>query len=449
MTIQFLRRFVFSRAAALLLGVLAAGPALATIDLRVEARPIADPIQAFVSVTDNLGNPIVGLNSSSFTVTLDTNLLTLAPTDVTLPPNQDPNQRVSVVFVMDYSQSVTDVALDAMQSAVIDFVNNMNLGDYAAIIKFNDTNPARASVVQGFTQIDQAQGNIDLMNAVLTDYPGDGTNLLDAINLAVDQFVTPPITLPPGPKAIVVISDGGENESSVEESEVIAYANTNSIAVFSIGVGDLTLPGREDLLTDLAIDTGGEYFPTANDAEIAEAYTSILTLLGNEYLITISSAINDCAVHTLQVAIPNQTTVSVQFTRRICDTEPNPFTFTNETGVAVNAQVTSNTITITGIESPAEISTQIGAYSIGCDGSFTRDPGTINNGETVCVRHKASTATSTSNTTTLTIGGVSGTFTTTTRADTGGGGGGGGGATGGLELLAGLAALFARRRRRA
>jgi VWFA-related protein len=435
---------------ALLLGTLAAVPAMAAIELRVEARPIADPIQAFVTVTDNLGNPIVGLSSSDFTVAIDTVPVTLAPTDVTLPPNQDPNQKVSVVFAMDYSHSVTDISLAAMQTAVIDFVDNMNIGDYAAIIKFNNTNPARASVVLGFTQIDQAQGNLDLHAAVMADYPGNGTNLLDAINLAVDQFVTPPVALPTGPKAIVVISDGGENESNVEQSDVIDYANANSIAVFSIGVGDLTIPGRAELLGDLAVETGGEYFPTANDTQIADAYTAILTRLGNEYLITIPSGIGDCGVHTMQVAVPNQTAVSVAFTRRICDTEPNPFTFTNATGVALGAAVTSNEITVTGIEVPAEISVQIGTYSIGCtDATFTRDPGTINDGDTVCVRHNASAAPTTTNTTTLTIGGVSGTFTSTTRAvGGGGGGGGGGGATGELELLAGLAALFARRRRR-
>ncbi len=443
MTIQFLRRFASARAVALLLGAIAAGPAMATVELRVEARPIADPIQAFVSVTDLNGNPIVGLNSTAFTVTLDTSPITLAPTDVTLPPNQDPNQKVSVVFAMDYSQSVIAVARDAMETAVIDFIAQMNIGDYAAIIKFNDT--LGASVVQEFTVIDNV-GNVTLTNAATSDYDGDGTNLLDAINLAVDQFVTPPIALPPGPKAIVVISDGGENESSVEESDVIAYANANSIAVFSIGVGDLTLPGRADLLTDLAVDTGGEYFPTASDAEIADAYTSILTRLGNEYLITIPSGISDCAVHTLQVAVANQATAaSVSFTRRVCDTEPNPFTFTNVTGVALSSEVTSNTITVAGIEAPADISTLSGAYSIGCNDTFTRDPGTINNGDTVCVRHNASAAPSATNTTTLTIGGVTGTFTTTTRAVSGGGGGGG--ATGGIELLLGLAALFARRRR--
>ncbi len=116
------------------------------------------------------------------------------------------------------------------------------------------------------------------------------------------------------------------------------------------------------------------------------------------------------------------------------------------------AELTSNTVTITGIEVPAHISVITGTYSIGCTGTFTSAPGTINSGQTVCVGQRASDNFSTSKTSTLTIGGVASTFTTTTRAQGnggGGGGGGGGGATGVLELLLGLGVLLLGRRRAA
>ena len=77
------------------------------------------------------------------------------PFTFTRPPSQDPNQKVSVVFAMDYSQSVENAALTAMQNAVISFINAMHDGDFAAIVKFNGTNPSLASVVQPFTAIDQ------------------------------------------------------------------------------------------------------------------------------------------------------------------------------------------------------------------------------------------------------------------------------------------------------
>ena len=52
-----------------------------------------------------------------------------------------------------------------------------------------------------------------------------------------------PPPLPAGPKAIILISDGGENESSLSQSDVVALANANSIPIFTIGVGDLDSAG--------------------------------------------------------------------------------------------------------------------------------------------------------------------------------------------------------------
>ena len=334
-----------------------------------------------------------------------------------------------------------------MQQAVIDFANNMEDGDQVAIIKFNDTNPARASIVLPFTTVDHAVNNDAIEAAVLARYPGDGTNLLDALELAVNHFLAPPTPLPVGPKAIILISDGGENASSLSESDVVALANANSIPIFTIGVGDLTVPGREDLMSDLGSETGGQYFPTASDQDIADAYASISLLLSHEYLISIPSGINDCAEHTLEVQVAGRQPVTVLFTRRVCDTEPDPFSFTSQTGVNVGSTIQSNTVTIMGLEVPAHVSVIGGAYSIGCTNTFTQSPDTIDNGDTICVRHESSSSFSTSKTTTLTIGGVAETFTSTTRAEGGGGGGGGGGTTGLLELLLlGFGTLFLRKR---
>src|SRR5688572_2923461 len=246
------------------------GAAFAAVQLRVDARPASDPIQAFVRVTDANGARVENLTAGDFTVTIDGNPVPIG--GVTQPPGEDPNQRVSVVFVMDYSQSVQEVALPEMQAAIIEFVANMQDGDVAAIVKFNETNPDGASVVLPFTVIDHAGGSDALfVNAVGAPYDGDGTNLLDALEVAVTHFLSAPVTLPAGPKAIILVSDGGENESIISEDEVIALANANSIPIFTVGVGTLTNRGVT-LMTGLGSDTGGQFYPSASDEEIAEAY---------------------------------------------------------------------------------------------------------------------------------------------------------------------------------
>lgn len=429
----------------LLLTTLFAGPAWAGVELRVQAKPVNQDILAFVTVTDDAtGDPEAGLTAADFTVLLDG--VTISSPAFTQPPAQS-TQRVSVVFAMDYSPSVRNVARSAMESAVIDFINTMNDGDMAAIIKFSGT--GGVVLLQEFTEIDHSTGSTALIDAVGSNHTGTGSPILDAIDLATNHIAATISTLPAGPKAVIVITDGGENASAATQSAVVANANGNSIPVFTIGVGDVAGVGGQDLLTYMAADTGGEYFEATSGAEIEAAYVTISQLLNNEYLLTIPfDAVTDCEQHMLEVFVTGQPgSGNVMFER--CDTTPDPISFTNQTGVARSATITSNAVTIFGIDAPARISVTGGSYSIGCGSTFTAAAGTINQNETVCVRHTSASAHNASQSTTLSVGGVTGTFTSTTSAAPPVNSGGGGGSTGIAEILLGLAALIVRRRRHA
>lgn len=98
------------------------------------------------------------------------------------------------------------------------------------------------------------------------------------------------------------------------------------------------------------------------------------------------------------------------------DIKPDPFAFAARTNVALNATMTSLAITISGIDTPAPVSITGGSYNLGCAkrGVFTSGDGEITNGMRVCVQHQAAATPGTTSTTTLTIGGVSGTFSSTT-----------------------------------
>ncbi len=112
-------------------------------------------------------------------------------------------------------------------------------------------------------------------------------------------------------------------------------------------------------------------------------------------------------------AVTTDCTVSVSFSGT--DATPDAFSFTAANGVALSTVQTSNTITVAGINTGAAISITGGEYQIG-SGSFVSTPSTVNNGDTVTVRHTSSGAHGTPTTTTLTIGGVSADFVSTTVA---------------------------------
>jgi Calx-beta domain/Cohesin domain len=97
------------------------------------------------------------------------------------------------------------------------------------------------------------------------------------------------------------------------------------------------------------------------------------------------------------------------------DPTPDAFSFTPQTGVALNTTVTSNTITVSGINTASSIGITGGSFSIN-GGAFTTVSGTVNNGNTVVVQVTSSGNFSTQTCATLTIGGVQGAFCATTQA---------------------------------
>jgi hypothetical protein len=95
------------------------------------------------------------------------------------------------------------------------------------------------------------------------------------------------------------------------------------------------------------------------------------------------------------------------------DQTPDPFTFTDRTGVAFGTMVESNVISVSGIDYPTTISITGGEYSIN-GGTYTSANGTVTNGQTVRVRQPAAASYSTKTDAILTIGKVFDTFSVTT-----------------------------------
>lgn len=100
------------------------------------------------------------------------------------------------------------------------------------------------------------------------------------------------------------------------------------------------------------------------------------------------------------------------------DTTPDAFGFTDQTDVARSTLIESDAITVAEINYPTPIAIASGEYQIDA-GVWTSAPGTVNNGASVKVRHTSSSSFSTRVDTTLTIGGVSDTFSTTTLSASG------------------------------
>ena len=103
----------------------------------------------------------------------------------------------------------------------------------------------------------------------------------------------------------------------------------------------------------------------------------------------------------------------VSITVNVPDTTPDSFSFNNQTGVALNSAITSNSITVSGINSATGISISGGSYSIN-GGSYTSTAASVNNGDSIRLRVTSSGSENTSTSVTVSIGGKSGSFNVTT-----------------------------------
>jgi hypothetical protein len=100
------------------------------------------------------------------------------------------------------------------------------------------------------------------------------------------------------------------------------------------------------------------------------------------------------------------------------DSTPTAFTFTDVTNAGLSTVYESNTITVTGIDAPAAMTITGGQYSVN-GGAYASGPTTVFNGDSVKVRTTSSGSNSAGVDVTLTIGGVSDTYTVTTAAGAG------------------------------
>lgn len=194
--------------------------------------------------------------------------------------------------------------------------------------------------------------------------------------------------------------------------DAFTFTDRTAVARSTTQTSNTITVGGLNTSTSVSI-TGGDYSKNGG------AYTSANTTAVNGNTFTVrhtSSASFSTAVNTtLNIGGVTDTFTS---TTLAIDTTPNAFTFTDVTGVAINTTQTSNTITVSGINTSVAVSVSGGTYSKN-GGAYTTSAGTAVNGDTFSVRHTSSSSHSTAVNTTLNIGGVTDTYTSTTAAFTG------------------------------
>jgi Ca-activated chloride channel homolog len=237
-------------------------------NIRVDTNVVLIP----VTVTDPLNRFVTGLEQDSFKVSEDK-----AEQKIISFGSEDAPLSIGIVF--DTSGSMGP-KLEKSRQAVSEFFKTANPEDEAFLVEFND----RPELVTPFTH------NLEEIQNRLTFTQSKGrTALLDGIYLALHTMKKAHNPR----KALVVISDGGDNSSRYTETEIKNLVKEADVQIYAIGIyeaigargrtpEELSGPG---LLTDVSEPTGGRHFIVENLNELPDVAAKIGIELRNQYVL--------------------------------------------------------------------------------------------------------------------------------------------------------------------
>ena len=240
--------------------------------LRTHTKPIrmdVDLVLVPVTVTDPDDRPVLGLDKENFVVLDNGERQTIEDFSCDDAP-------VSVGVIFDMSGSMRD-KIGKAREAVGEFLKTANPEDEFFLIGFSN----KPVLLGDFTSsVEQVQA--DLLDAV----PKGRTALLDAIYLGIAKMRYARNRR----KALLIISDGGDNHSRYSESEIRSIVREADVQIYALGIFDGNPRTQEErygplLLSDVTGVTGGRTYVVDNLNRLSEAAAAIGLELRNEYVL--------------------------------------------------------------------------------------------------------------------------------------------------------------------
>jgi len=241
-----------------------------TLDTHLRSLKVAvDLVLVPVTITDPMNRLVTGLDRDNFQLFEGS-----SKEEIKSFSSEDAPVSLGVIF--DSSGSMSS-KMDRAKDAVVEFFKTANPQDEFFMITFSDA----PEVVNDFTSsVDDIQGKL-----VFT-VPQKRTALLDAIYMGVSKMRQAKYAK----KALLIISDGGDNHSRYTEGEIKALVKEADVMVYAIGIYDRYFPTEEErlgpaLLGQVAELTGGRAFTVENPNDLADVATKIGVELRNQYVL--------------------------------------------------------------------------------------------------------------------------------------------------------------------
>jgi Ca-activated chloride channel homolog len=225
-----------------------------------------------VTITDARGHLVTDLQKENFQIFEE-------KTEQAVRYFSTEESPVSVALVLDFSHSMTK-KFPQLREAVTEFLQSANPEDEFCLIEFRD----RAELSIGFTPSLQV-----IQNRVALAQPEGRTALLDAVYLGLRQMKKARNPR----KALLIISDGGDNHSRFSAREVESLARESDAETYTIGIrdgadpslGEYELIWGANLLSEISEQGGGHYFEIDHARDLPEIAARIGRELRQQYVL--------------------------------------------------------------------------------------------------------------------------------------------------------------------
>ena len=232
-------------------------------------------VTVYVSVTDANGEPLA----------VDPGQIQISENGAVMQPDQTSGSGdigpLTTLLVMDVSGSMNNAGkLSAAKAAAQAYVDQMRPGDQAGLLVFNTKVTYVQTITTDHAALSQAINSLKAKN---------DTAMFDALaqaNQILQDY--------PGRKAIIVLTDGLDNQSKKTSDQVIQAIGTSGLSISTIGLGNPDSAGPyfgldESALKSLAEQAGGMYSYANNQADLSKLYELYGRALQSEYRITYTS----------------------------------------------------------------------------------------------------------------------------------------------------------------
>jgi Ca-activated chloride channel homolog len=233
-----------------------------------------------VSVTDKTNRYVLGLEKQNFQILEDG-----AAQTITHFSSED--APLSIGLIVDISGSIGS-EMETSRRAVAEFLKTLNATDEAFLVTCSD----QAQIALHFSH-DTAEINAKLKAATT----GGLTALLDAVRLGIDEMKDAKNPR----KALLVVSDGGDNNSRYTSQQVEDLVRQADVQIFAMGVfepftfglrGSTELSGPR-LLSEISEQTGGRALAASGTGDLTGLASRIGLELRNQYVLAYSPTDKD------------------------------------------------------------------------------------------------------------------------------------------------------------